>query len=60
MQNTKQIISSYNKTELESTKIKEKQGKICNCRDKKIVPTQRPVSPKGKGILDNCRTRTLT
>ena len=32
MQNMKQIISSHNKTVLESTKIKEKQGKTCNCK----------------------------
>ena len=38
MQDMKQIISSHNKTILESTKIKEKQGKTCNCRDKKSFP----------------------
>ena len=32
------IISNHNKTALESSKIKEKQGKTCNCRDKKYCP----------------------
>ena len=46
MRNMKQITSSHKKTVLESTKIKEKQGKTCKCREKKILPAQRSVSPK--------------
>ena len=59
MQNMKQIISNHNKTVLESTKIKEKQGKTCNCRDKNILPSQRPVPSKGSGLQGNCGTETL-
>ena len=60
MQNMKQIISSHNKSVFESIKKKEKkQGKTCNCRDKKILPNQRPVPPKGSGIQGNCGTETL-
>ena len=32
------IISNHNKTVLESTKVKESQGKTCNCRDKQSCP----------------------
>ena len=38
MQNMKHIISNHNKTVLESTKVKESQGKTCNCRDKQSCP----------------------
>ena len=34
----KHIISNHNKTVLESTKVKESQGKTCNCRDKQSCP----------------------
>ena len=47
MQNMKEIISNYNKTVLESTKIKEKQGKTCNCRDKKSCPLKGQCLQKG-------------
>ena len=47
IQNMKQIISSHNKTVLESTKIKEKQGKTCNCRDKKSCPLKGQCLQKG-------------
>ena len=40
MQNMKQIISSHNKTVLESTKI-------CNCRDKKSCPLKGQCLQKG-------------
>ena len=47
MQNMNQIISSHNKTVLESTKIKAKQGKTCNCRDKKSCPLKGQCLQKG-------------
>ena len=59
MQKMKQIISSHNKTVLESTKIKEKQETLATAGIKKILPAQRPVSPNGSGIQGNCGTETL-
>ena len=43
----KQIISNQNKTVLESIKLKEKQGKTCNCRHKKSCPLKGQCLQKG-------------
>ena len=59
MQNMKQIISSHNKTVLESTKTKEKQGKNLQLQGQKILPSQRLGPPKRSGIQGNCGTETL-
>ena len=47
MQNRKQIISNHNKTVLESTKVKESQGKTCNCRDKQSCPLKGQCLQRG-------------
>ena len=47
VQNMKHIISNHNKTVLESTKVKESQGKTCNCRDKQSCPLKGQCLQRG-------------